>query len=48
LAIAYDAEGTVVGARRWESVSGEKLFNLTVASLGSTVDHVQLLIEAKP
>ncbi len=48
LAIAYDAEGNVVGARRWESVSGEKLFNLTVASLGSTVDHVQLLIEAKP
>ncbi|HIE24380.1 MAG TPA: LysM peptidoglycan-binding domain-containing protein [Anaerolineales bacterium] len=48
LAIAYDADYNVVGARRWESVSGEKMFSLTVASLGSTVDNVRLMVEAKP
>jgi hypothetical protein len=48
VATAYDANGKIVGARRWESVSGEKMFNLTVASLGSTIDRVQLMVEAKP
>lgn len=48
LSIAYDANNNIVGARRWESVSGEKLFDLTVASLGSTIDRVQLMVEAKP
>ncbi len=48
VATAYDTVGRIVGARRWESVSGEQAFNLTVASLGFTIDHIQLIVEAKP
>jgi len=48
VATAYDANGRIVGIRRWESVSDEKKVNLTVASLGSTIDHVLLNVEAKP
>ena len=47
LAIAYDANGHIVGVRRWESVSGEKKFNLIVASLGYMIEHVQIIVEAK-
>ncbi|MBT3323036.1 MAG: LysM peptidoglycan-binding domain-containing protein [Anaerolineae bacterium] len=47
LAIAYDADDNILGVRRWESVSGKGGFNLTVSSLGSTIDHVQLMVEAK-
>ncbi len=48
VAIAYDAAGKIVGARRWESVSGEKVFDLTVASLGHAIESVELIVEAKP
>ena len=48
LAIAYDENGKIVGVRRWESVDGEKSFNLTVASLGSVVERIELIVEAKP
>lgn len=48
LAIAYNENGKVVGARRWESLSNEKIFSLTVASLGSAVERVELIVEAKP
>ncbi len=48
VAIAYDANGQIVGTRRWESVSGGQMFRLTVASLGSTIDRIQLIVEAKP
>ena len=47
-ATAYNGEGNVVGARRWESVSGETKFYLTVASLGHAIERVELIVEAKP
>jgi len=48
VATAYDVTGKVVGARRWESASGESMFYLTVASLGYAIERVELLVEAKP
>ncbi len=48
VAIAYDTGGKVVGTRRWESASGERSFYLTVASLGNEIEHVDLIVEAKP
>jgi hypothetical protein len=48
VAIAYDANNRIVGTRRWESVSDGQIFSLTVASLGSTIDRIQLIVEAKP
>lgn len=48
LATAYDAIGNVVGARRWESVAGERKFHLLVASLGPAIDQIDLIVEAKP
>ena len=48
VATAYDGEENVVGARRWESVSGETAFDLTVASLGHAIEYVELIVEAKP
>ncbi len=47
VAIAYDATGAIVGVRRWESLSGEKNVEITVASLGYAVESVELIIEAK-
>jgi hypothetical protein len=47
LAVAYDATGEVVGARKWES-RGETSFEITVFSLGGSIARVEVLIEARP
>ncbi|MCP4141116.1 MAG: LysM peptidoglycan-binding domain-containing protein [Chloroflexi bacterium] len=47
VATAYDAMGNIVGVRRWESLSGEKDVDLTLASLGHEIENIQLNIEAK-
>jgi LysM repeat protein len=47
LAVAYDAEGDIVGARKWKS-GGETQFEITVFSLGGMIDHVEVLLEARP
>jgi LysM repeat protein len=53
LGVAYDAAGNVVGLRRWESdepVGGgvQLPFSFNVYSVGPVIDHVDLLVEAKP
>lgn len=53
LATAYDAEGHVVGVRRWENEQGVKAgkkrdFTINIYSLGPDIDHVELLVEARP
>jgi hypothetical protein len=53
LATAYDAEGHVVGVRRWENEQGigagkKRAFEVNVYSLGPDIDHVELLVEARP
>jgi hypothetical protein len=53
LGVAYDAQGNVIGLRRWESTtpvaSGVNLpFEFKVASLGPLIDRVDLLVEARP
>jgi LysM repeat protein len=47
LAVAYDAQGGVVGVRRWES-AGEMDFDFDVYSLGPQITEVKLLVEARP
>lgn len=52
-AVAYDAQGRVVGVRRWENPQplspGDQLsFDLTVYSLSGAIQHVDLLTEARP
>ena len=52
-ATAFDAADNVVATRRWESdrqlSAGETLtFNLFLYSLKGTIDHVDLLVEARP
>lgn len=47
LAVAYDAQGNIVGARKWKS-AGEKEFELTVFSVAGVIDHVEMLSEARP
>ena len=47
LVVAYDANGKVVGARKWES-GGETQFKLPVYSLAGKIDHVEVLIDARP
>ena len=47
LAMAYDAEGNVVGVRRWEGL-GETQFDFWVFSLGPEIAEVKLLVEARP
>lgn len=52
-AAAYDAAGNVLGLRRWENsqtlAAGQALdFSFQVYSLGGTIDHVDLLVEARP
>jgi LysM repeat protein len=47
LAVAYDTAGSVIGARKWES-SGDKQFIINVFSLGGSIDHVNVLVEARP
>jgi LysM repeat protein len=52
LVIAYDKQGQVVGARRWEADKGLKLsgsmeFSQTVYSLGPPIDHIEVILEAR-
>jgi LysM repeat protein len=46
LAVAYDADGNIVGARKWKS-AGEKEFEFTVFSVAGAIDHVEMLSEAR-
>lgn len=48
LAVAYDADGGVVGQRRWESDSTDLQFDFYVYSLGPEIAWVELLAEARP
>lgn len=53
LATAYDAEGNVVGLRRWESASGLSAdapvsFDFQVSSVGPAIERVEFLTEARP
>jgi hypothetical protein len=53
LAVAYDAEGQVVGVRRWDSTSPMTAtepvsFNFLISSLGPRIDKVEFLSEARP
>lgn len=47
LAVAYDVNENIIGARKWKS-DGETHFEITVYSLSGTIDHVEVLIEARP
>jgi LysM repeat protein len=47
LAVAYDANGNIVGARKWKS-AGEKEFEFTVFSVAGAINHVEMLNEARP
>ena len=47
LAVAYDAEGNIIGEKKWKS-GGETQFEFTVYSLGGTIDHVEVLSEVRP
>jgi hypothetical protein len=53
LGVAYDAQGNVIGMRRWESTTpaagGVSLpFEFKISSLGPPIDRVDLLVEARP
>jgi hypothetical protein len=49
--VAYDAEGSVVGVRRWDvpeaQLSDRSLFSFTVFSLDRPIDRVDVLFEAR-
>jgi len=52
-ALAFDAEGSIVGLRKWESTAqispGDALsFQITVYSLGPSIAEIQVLGEARP
>ncbi len=47
VATALDANGKVVGVRRWESVAGGQIFNIRVASVGPAIERVLLSAEAQ-
>lgn len=52
-AIAYDVDGQPIGFRRWEwsgplSPGASEPFAITIYSLGPAIDHVDVLIEARP
>jgi hypothetical protein len=47
LAVAYDADGNILGARKWKS-AGEKEFEFSVFSVAGAIDHVEMLSEARP
>jgi LysM repeat protein len=51
LAIGYDADGAVVGVRRWEAsseqIEGTLTFSLEVFSLGKPIEAVEVLSEIK-
>jgi len=51
--VAYDDQGEVVGLRKWEAqveipFGGSLTFEVSVYSLGPPIDHVQVLVEARP
>jgi hypothetical protein len=51
-AVAYAADGRVVGVRKWEAdqglAAGEKLpFEMSIFSMGPPIDHVDTLVEAR-
>ncbi len=53
LGVAYDQYGHVVGVRRWDSsaalnAESSLAFDFLVSSLGPPIDHVDLLVEARP
>lgn len=53
VAVAYDKNGRVVGARRWESSAkippgGNVHFSFVVSSLAGTIDLVEFVAEARP
>ena len=53
VAVAYNAEGAVVGARRWESATGLEAgsslpFEVSLFSLGGAIERVEVLVEARP
>jgi LysM repeat protein len=53
VAVAYDADGNLVGWRRWESLSavaaGSHLpFELTVSSVAGSIDRVEFAVQARP
>jgi hypothetical protein len=53
LAVAYDEAGNLVGFRRWDSgeplAGGESLtFDLLLSSMGTEIDRVEFLTEARP
>jgi hypothetical protein len=52
-AVAYDANGQIVGFRRWEWQGGLKpgraqAFDLSVYSLGPAIETVEVIVEARP
>jgi LysM repeat protein len=52
-AIAYGADGQPIGFRRWEwsgslSPGASQPFAITIYSLGPAIDHVDVLVEARP
>jgi LysM repeat protein len=47
LAVAYDANGNIVGVRKWKS-DGELSFEIPVYSLAGPIDHAETLVEARP
>lgn len=52
LAVAYDRDGTLVGFRRYKGMpftaAEGASFDFLVSSLGPAIDHVELLLEARP
>lgn len=46
LAVAFDSDGNIIGARRWES-DGELTFTITVFAISETIDHIEILTEAR-
>lgn len=47
LLVAYNGDGEIVGARKWES-SGETRFEMNIFSLSGTIDHIDAISEARP
>ena len=51
-AVAYDKDGQVVGVKRWEGgeipPGGTIQFNFMVASIGSAIEAVEFVVEARP
>ncbi len=51
-AVAYDKDGRVVGMRRWEGGAiqpgGSIPFSFLVSSLGSAIDAVEFVVQARP